>query len=70
LTIEDKVEAYRQKLLREAGEEITPQRKLGTPEGISEAEALYEKSLGIVPGTGLPASAITTETETEENNEV
>ncbi len=66
LTIEEKVEAYRQKLLREAGKEITPEYQFGTPEGIAEAKALYEKSLGIVPNTALSAS-ITTE-RTEDNS--
>ncbi len=67
LAINEKVEAYRQKLLNEAGIEITPQRPMGTYEGISEAAALYEKSLGIAPNTELSAST-TIETNTAKNS--
>lgn len=42
------------------------QRQLGTPDSIAEAEAAYEKSLGIVPKTKF--AALNTTADTSEDN--
>lgn len=50
---------------REAGSIAPAQKKsrpLGTPEGVAEAEAAYEKALGIVPETASTASNTTEDT--------